>query len=509
MLLSLLLRGLSNAQLVRDCEITGISYDSREVKPGDLFVAIKGYKQDGHDFVADALSKGASGVVVEHIVRIPQDKGIAIVEDARFALSHLACAFYGNPSRDLLVVGVTGTKGKTTTCHMVKDMLDSMGYSTGLLGTVHNIIGEEVRPCKHTTPESPDLLSMQREMVEKGCTAVVMEVSSHALALDRVAHVEFDVAVFTNIGSDHLDFHGTIDNYIDAKGKLFESLPRTPARPERNLPFAVINNDDPFSDYFLSKAPEMSITYGLEQPSDVRATDVEVGSRGSSFSISYGGKTIRTQINLPGRFNIYNALAASAVSLGLGSDLYEVAEVLPRLSGVRGRAELVSGTEEYAVWVDYAHTPESLKDILDTARQVADNRVIVVFGCGGDRDKFKRPVMGRISGEIADVVIITNDNPRTEDQEEILDQIEAGVNEVKRAKPGLVFERISDRGKAIARAISFAQKGDVVVIAGKGHETYQILGDRVVSFDDAEVARNVIEALKDYSGHEKPGLGEF
>jgi len=499
MLLSTLLQGLPDIQLVRDCEVTGIAYDSREVREGNLFVAIKGYKLDGHDFVADAISRGASGVVVEDMVCVPQGKGMAIVENTRFVLSHLACAFYGNPSRDLLVVGITGTKGKTTTCHMVKDMLDSMGYSTGLLGTVHDIIGDEVRPVKHTTPESLDLLSMQKEMVEKGCTAVVMEVSSHALALDRVAHVEFDVAVFTNIGMDHLDFHRTLDNYVNTKGRLFESLARRPSLPGQNLPFAAINCDDSFSDYFLSVAPKKSITYGLEQESDVRALNVQAGSRGSSFAISYCGKTIKTQINLPGRFNVYNALAASTVALGLGLDLERVSQILPRLGGVRGRAEVVSGTEEYTVWVDYAHTPESLKDILSTARQVADNRVIVVFGCGGDRDTHKRPVMGRISGEIADMVIITDDNPRTEDEEEILDQIEVGIDEARLKKPGLVFERIKDRERAIARAISSAQKGDVVVIAGKGHETYQVFRDRVVSFDDAEVARKVIGALKDHS----------
>ncbi|HHY69660.1 MAG TPA: UDP-N-acetylmuramoyl-L-alanyl-D-glutamate--2,6-diaminopimelate ligase [Bacillota bacterium] len=500
MLLSTLLEGLDDACVIRDCEVVGIAYDSRKVEVGDLFVAIKGYQFDGHDFVGDALLRGASGVVVQDQVDIPQDKGIAVVKDSRFALSHLGCVYYGNPSKDLLVVGVTGTKGKTTTCHMVKEFLDSIGYRTGLIGTVHNIIGGEVLPVTHTTPESLDLLAMHREMVDRGCTAVVMEVSSHALELSRVAHVQFDVGVFTNIGTDHLDFHNTLENYVAAKRRFFQLLAKTPTSAQGVLPFAVINHDDPFWDYFASAGPRDFITYGIDQESDVRAIDVETGAKGSRFTLLFKGSKKEAEIHLPGRFNVYNALAASAVSLGLGMNIEEVVEVLRRLSGVKGRAELVSGEEEYAVWVDYAHTPESLRDILLTAKQVADNRVIVVFGCGGDRDKGKRPIMGKIAGEIADVVIITNDNPRTEDEDEILDQIQVGLAQAQMEKPQLAFYRIKDRAQAIEKAIWLAEKGDVVVIAGKGHETYQIFKDKTVHFDDAEVARKAIDDSKKSRG---------
>jgi UDP-N-acetylmuramoyl-L-alanyl-D-glutamate--2,6-diaminopimelate ligase len=492
MLLSSMLRGLGDAYLMQDCDVTGIAYDSREVKEGFLFVAIKGYELDGHIFVGDAFSRGASGVVVQDRVSVPPGKGLAVVADSRFALSHLSAEFYRNPSRDLLVVGITGTKGKTTTCHMIKQMLEASGYSTGLVGTVQNIIGNECRPVRHTTPEALDLFEMQREMVDKGCKAVTMEVSSHALSLSRVSHVDFDIAVFTNIGTDHLDFHNTLDDYVKAKGKLFESLGKRALPGKEFKPLAILNRDDRFCDYFESVTSTDTITYGFSQEADVRAHEAETGPKGSVFTLSFAGKDRRVRIGLPGKFNIANALAASALGFGIGMGIDEVAVVLSELKGVRGRAELVPESSEFTVWVDYAHTPESLRDILMTARDVSENRVIAVFGCGGDRDKHKRPIMGRIAGEIADLVVITDDNPRTEDEDEILDQIEIGVREAQEANPNLVYRRIKDRRKAISEAVSLASKGDIVVLAGKGHETYQIFKNKTVHFDDAEEVRKAI-----------------
>jgi len=489
MLLSNLLAGLEGAELRHDCRVTGIAYDSRKVKEGYIFVAIKGFKLDGHAFVDDALARGASGVVAQADVSVPAGKGLAVVKDSRFALSHLACRFYRDPSSNLLVAGITGTKGKTTVCHMIKRIFEAMGHKTGLVGTLYNIVGDDVRPVERTTPEASDLLGLQREMVDKGCTAVAMEVSSHALALHRVAHVKFDVAVFTNIGLDHLDFHKTMEDYVETKSRLFRMLSHS-IHP--NGPLAVINRDDPHWQQFKPHDSVKMITYGLSQDADVRAQNLETGPRGSRFTLCFRGRQQDVYINLPGRFNIENCLAAGAVGLGMGMTLESVAEALSKMEVVRGRAQPVPGARDYTVWVDYAHTPESLRNILATARDVASNRVIVVFGCGGDRDKHKRPVMGRIAGEIADLVVITNDNPRTEDPDHILDQVEAGLLEAKACKPGISYIRIKDREEAIHKAIALAQAGDVVVIAGKGHETYQVFADTTVHFDDFEVAAQAI-----------------
>lgn len=488
---SYLLAGLDGADLIRDCRVTGIAYDSRAVKEGYVFVAIKGFKLDGHAFVSDALARGASGIVVERPVPVPPDKGLAVVKDSRFALSHLACRFYKDPSGSLLVAGITGTKGKTTVCHMVKRMLESMGYKTGLAGTVHNIVAGDIRPVERTTPEAPELLALQREMVDRGCTAMAMEVSSHALALHRVAHVKFDIGVFTNIGTDHLDFHGTMETYVGTKAKLFNMLSQGKSP---HTPLVVLNADDPHWRRFIPENKAKVITCGFSEGADLRALNPQTGPRRSRFTLCFRGQRQEAEVNLPGRFNIMNSLAAGAVGLGMGMTLESVAEALSGLESVRGRAEPVPGSRGFAVWVDYAHTPESLRDILLTAKEVAGNRVIAVFGCGGDRDKGKRPIMGRIAGEIADVVVITNDNPRTENPDDILDQVESGVLEAMEKEPCISYLRIRDRREAICRAISLAQDGDVVVIAGKGHEAYQVFADKTVHFDDFEEAAKAIAA---------------
>lgn len=384
MRLSCLLHGLKDARLINDCQVNGIAYDSRDAKENHLFVAIKGFELDGHAFIADAFLNKASGVVSQKHVSVPIDKGLAIVKNSRFALSHLACNFYRDPSSDLLTVGVTGTKGKTTVCHMIKQILDASGHKTGLLGTVHNILGNTIVPGERTTPESSDLFKLQRQMVDTNCTAVTMEVSSHALALSRVSHVKFDIGVFTNIGTDHLDFHKTFENYIALKANLFQMLNRFPKPQNESYPtFAVLNKDDPHYDYFRSFTKTKLITYGFSADANVRACDIITHPDQSTFMLCFNGKKQKVRINLPGTFNIENALAASAVGFGLGMTMDSIVQVIANLKGVRGRAELVHGPQDFTVWIDYAHTPESLKDILKTAKMVSNNRVIGVFGCGG------------------------------------------------------------------------------------------------------------------------------
>lgn len=475
------------AKLVRDAEITGVTYDSRKVKPGFLFVAIPGTEQDGRTFISDAKRRGASAVVTEASglpYGIDPKMGFADVPDARKALSSVSSLFYGEPSRSLLVVGVTGTKGKTTTCHLVKEVLDATGEKTGLLGTVHTIVGDEERPAGRTTPEATDLHSLMHDMVLAGSTAVTMEVSSHGLALGRVQDIQFDAAVLTNIGRDHLDFHKTMEDYVAAKRHLFTLTGKSKTKG-RGGPVLVVNGDDSHAGSFTEGTGVPPITYGVSPGVSVRAENLILDRSGTTFTVNFAGHRERVRISLPGTFNVYNALSAASVAFGLGKDPAAIAAGLAAAKRVRGRVEVVPGPGEYSVWVDYAHTPESLRDILALAREMTQARVIAVFGCGGDRDSGKRPVMGRIAGDMADLVVITNDNPRTEDQDRILDQIEAGIRESKGAS---AFLRIKDRAEAIGEAVKLAGPGDIVVLAGKGHETYQEFGDRTVHFDDVEVA---------------------
>jgi len=506
MRLSTLLKDMPGSEVVRDAEISGIAYDSRAISPGYAFFAIPGFKDDGRRFIPQALNRGASAVVTclndafpeAGALGLSESAGLALVKDPRRALSSAAAVFYGYPSRDLTVVGITGTKGKTTTCHLVRSVLESCGLRTGLIGTVHNIVGDEVRPVTRTTPESSDLQALLREMVSRDCRAVTMEVSSHALELYRVEDIFFDAAVFTNLGWDHLDFHGTMEAYARAKARLFELLGKTRGAKRADRPLvASVNCDDEYSSLFRERAAGRVVTYGLREGAEVRAEDIETGPRGTSFTMVCGKERLRLRTRLIGRFNVYNALAAASVGYGFGFEPVDIVRGLESAESVRGRVELVPGTDRFSVWVDYAHTPESLQNILALARDLSAGKVIVVFGCGGDRDRSRRPAMGRLAGDMADLVIITNDNPRTEDEDRILDDIEAGLKE-SRGKSS--YLRIKDRREAINEAIRRAGKGDVVVIAGKGHETYQIIGDKAYHFDDAEEARKAILAAGEGSG---------
>lgn len=485
MRLSKVLQDVAAEFLGSDIDITGIAYDSRAARPGYAFFAIPGTVQDGRKYIPDALTKGAVAVVTERpegkSLEVPRGVTLVLVPDARRALSSASNLFYGEPSKSLAVVGVTGTKGKTTTCHMVKSVLDGCGERAGLIGTLHNIVGDEERPVTRTTPESTDLHYLLREMVDRGSTAATIEVSSHALVLSRVEDLRFRAAVLTNVGRDHLDFHGTVENYAEAKRHLFEMLPGDGV--------AVLNKDEPLFGFFKEVVRVPLVTYGLGGGAEVTAEGLRMDASGSEFCLRAGGRSERVKLGLPGRFNVYNALAAAAAAYGMGKDLAAIARGLSATPGVRGRVEVVKGPGDFTVWVDYAHTPESLESILNLAREVTKGRLITVFGCGGDRDAGKRPKMGKIAGDIADYVVITDDNPRTEDEDRILDHIEEGLRSSAGASR---FSRIKDRAEAIRMAIRMAGPGDIVVIAGKGHETYQEFKDCTIDFDDASVAANAM-----------------
>lgn len=470
-----------------DPVITGIHYDSRRVRPGFVFVCIRGFRQDGHSFVGDALERGAVAVVAEKRIDVPDGVAWIQARDTRSALAAMAASFYGHPSRELFLCGVTGTNGKTTTTHLIEAVLRAKGEKTGLIGTVWNKIGDQKLPVTHTTPESLDLQSLLREMVDSGVRAVAMEVSSHGLVLQRVAGCEFDAAVFTNLTQDHLDFHRDMREYLEAKMLLFKNLGkrRTKSRPF----YAVVNADDPVAKEIIENTDAPVLTYGIREKADLVAKDLQLSSKMSRFVLSYRGEESLFTLLLPGAFNVYNSLAAIAVGLQEGLSLEAIREALREVRGVPGRFEVVDAGQDFTVIVDYAHTPDGLENLLRTARSIAEGRLITVFGCGGDRDPSKRPVMGKISGELSDYTVITSDNPRTEDPQRIIEQIVAGIKQVSGAK----FAVEPDRKEAIRIALHRARRGDIVVIAGKGHEDYQIIGEKRYPFDDRKVAREIIE----------------
>ncbi|MBX6378469.1 MAG: UDP-N-acetylmuramoyl-L-alanyl-D-glutamate--2,6-diaminopimelate ligase, partial [Clostridia bacterium] len=442
------------------CEVTGLAYDSRRVRPGDAFLAIRGFHLDGHDFIADALARGAVACVVEDPTRLPAGVPAAVVRDGRRAAATIACRFFGDPTRHLTLVGVTGTNGKTTTAWLTRAALLA-STATGLVGTVENVVGGRSRPVERTTPEAVDLQALFREMVDAGDGAAVMEVSSHALALHRVDGCHFDAAVFTNLTQDHLDFHGTLEAYREAKARLFAMLP-----PDARG--AVLNADDPSWRAMAEVCRAPVLTYALEADADLRAEDVSLTPEGAVFAAVHGGERVPVRLHLPGRYNVANALAAMGAALVCGVPLERAAAALASVPGVPGRLERVSRSDSVTVLVDYAHTPDGLEKVLNAVREFTRGRLVVVFGCGGDRDRGKRPIMGEIAARLADRVYITSDNPRSEEPEAIVKEVEAGV----RGVPGASWVVEVDRGRAIAAAIAEARPGDVVLIAGKGHETY-------------------------------------
>ena len=472
-----------------DVEVTGLAYHTSAVKPGYLFACWRGSHYDGHDFAAEAVKRGAKVILAEAGLDLPAPVTQVLVPDSRRALALLAAQFWGHPSRLMRVVGVTGTNGKTTTTHLIRHILSRNGHRVGLLGTVRNVVCDRELPVHHTTPESVDVMPLMAQMVECGSSYCVMEVSSHALAQGRVAGCEFAVAVMTNVTQDHLDFHGTFTQYLEAKARLFSALATGYLGQPRGKKLGVVNADDPSWGRFAEEARRGGVgvfTYAVDSPADLVAGEVKIGATATHFLARSGGTEAPVRIPLVGRFNVYNSLAALAVAVGEGIPLAVAARALGDAPQVPGRFDLVDRGQDFTVVVDYAHTPDGLENVLRTAREITHGRVILVFGCGGDRDRTKRPIMGKLAGELSDLAVVTSDNPRTEDPGQIIKDIEGGMGE------GCSYRVEPDRRRAIGLALAEAQAGDLVLIAGKGHETYQIIGERTLPFDDREVVRELL-----------------
>lgn len=462
-----------------DIDVSGIVYDSRQAHPGCMFCCIEGFKSDGHNFIADAIGRGARVLCLQKKVEIPDGVTAVAVSDTRVALARMAAEFYGHPSRKLKVTGVTGTNGKTTTTFLIAHILNSMGSHTGLMGTLFVKIGEELEMAKHTTPEALDLQSTLSRMVSAGMEYAVLEVSSHALSLNRVDDCRFERAVFTNLTQDHLDFHLTMDDYFKAKLRFFSFLQKEQGH------LAIINGDDPRASAILASLEAPALTYGLREKNlCYRAENVRVTPQGVDYDLHAGDLLVHVRLSISGLFNVYNSLAAIATVCSYGISPAAAAEAMRDFEGVKGRFQMIRAGQDFSVVVDYAHTPDGLRNILNSAREITQGTLTAVFGCGGDRDRTKRPIMGEIAAAIADRVILTSDNPRTEEPEKILQNIEEGVTGADKS-----YEKIVDRKEAIFRALSQAKKGDTIVIAGKGHENYQIFRDRTIHFDDAEVVQ--------------------
>ena len=467
-----LLKGIRVLECTADpeLEIEAVHYDSRKVTPGSLFMAISGFASDGNRFIPMAMSRGAAAVVT---AKKPEgDVPYVLVESDRLALAMLGCNFFGHPAKRMTMIGVTGTNGKTSTTLLLKQVLEkTLGAKVGLIGTMANMVGEEVIPTERTTPESFDLQALFGRMYTAGCTHVVMEVSSHAVTLERIGGTHFDIAAFTNLTEDHLDFHKTMDAYCDAKAELF-----------RRCDKAVVNIDDSYSGRILSAAACPVLTTSVAGSADLRAENLELLSEGISFAAICGEEQAVVHLPIPGRFTVYNALTVLGIAKQLGISLAAAAEALKTAEGVKGRVEVVpTPGMPYSVLIDYAHTPDGLENVLSSVKDFCKGRLISVFGCGGDRDPMKRPIMGRIGVEQSDLAIITSDNPRTEDPMAIIEDILKGVN------PELgEYIVMEDRRAAIRYAMDIAKKDDIIVLAGKGHETYQEINGHKYHLDERE-----------------------
>ena len=440
-----------------DTEITQVVYDSRKVTPGSLFVAVTGFVTDGNRFIPMALEKGAVAVVTAK--EPEEDVPYILVESDRLALARIGANFYGKPADDMALIGITGTNGKTTSTLLLKHVLETvLGAKVGLIGTMENMIGQESVPAERTTPESLDLQALFAQMRSAGCSHVIMEASSHAIALERVGGIHFKVAAFTNLTEDHLDFHKTMENYCDTKAELF-------ARCDA----AVANRDDEWFARMCAKATVPVLSTAVRGEGDLRAEDLELMSDGIAFTAVYQGIRVPVRLPIPGKFTVYNALTVLGCAIQLGISLGDAAAALATAKGVKGRVEVVpTPGKPYTVLIDYAHTPDGLENVLSSVRGYCKGRLIAVFGCGGDRDPIKRPIMGRIGVELSDIAIITSDNPRTEEPMEIISDILKGVD-----APADRYRVVENRPSAIRLAMDIAQKNDIIVLAGKGHETYQ------------------------------------
>lgn len=478
MKLTELAKSLPNpAQVCGQAEITGLTCDSRKVSPGDLYFCLPGLRVDGHSFAQQAADKGAAALVVER--KLPVELPQVLVEDARAAMSYMAQCFYGYPARGMRGVGITGTKGKTTTSFLVREIARHAGYKVGLMGTVCTSIGDKEEPASLTTPDPIDVQSLLARMRDAGCDFYVMEVSAHALDLRKLVGMQFDQGVFTNFSQDHLDYFGTMETYRKAKEKFFTPF---------YIRHAVVNADDEAAPHMLGKVE--TTTFGVSKPADAYANDIEIHESGVSFVLSWKDVRLPLHLHISGIFNVYNSMAAAVACLEMGMDPGKVKEGLEAVTVVPGRIEPLPTHTPYRVILDYAHSPASLESILKTIREFTRGRLICLFGCGGGRDKEKRPIMGEISGRLADFSILTSDNPRLEQPMDILSAIEAGI------KPtGAPYVVIENRREAIRYAMQMGQPGDVIVLAGKGHETYQDIGGQKLPFDEKVVVRELLREM--------------
>lgn len=472
MKLKQLLRDVSVLEFTADMEqdINNVVCDSRKVTDGSLFLAVSGFSFDGNQFIPMAMAKGAAAVVT---AKRPAEKvPYVLVESDRKAMALIGCNFYGHPARDMTIIGVTGTNGKTSTTLMLKQVLEkTTGAKVGLIGTMENMVGDRVIPTERTTPESLELQGLLSQMRSAGCRYVVMEVSSHAIALERIGGIHFDVAAFTNLTQDHLDFHKTMENYCMTKAKLFRRCNR-----------AVINRDDAYFEVIRNAAPEQVLTTSVGGEAQLTAANVALRADGISFTANYMGRRIPVQVQIPGRFTVCNALTVLGIALQLGVPIEDAAKALTDVHGARGRAEVIpTPGKPYTVLLDYAHTPDGLENILRSVRNFCAGQLIVIFGCGGDRDPGKRPIMGEIAVRLADLAVITSDNPRTEKPMAIICDIVSGIS--TKHKNYVIIE---DRRQAIRYAMDIAGKNDIIVLAGKGHETYQEINGVKYHLDERE-----------------------
>ncbi len=478
MLLSKLCKGFEHRRLGADMNIDVLEYDSRKVRPGSLFCCVVGTFSDGHAYAETAVEAGAAALLAER--ELPIDVPQVIVPNTRIAMAEMAAALYGHPEREMQLVGITGTNGKTTTTYMIKAIAERAGKKVGLIGTIRNMIGGRVIETERTTPESVDLYRLLREMKDEGVELVVMEVSSHSLDQHRVHGLMFDVGEFTNLTQDHLDYHKTFENYLAAKQKLFFQSK-----------CGVINIDDPYAAAMMEPLTLPIVTFGIRERADVCASEIDITTRGVQFDMHFPGGATRINIPIPGLFSVFNAMGAAAVALALYIPMEHIKSGLEDMKSVSGRLEpLPTGDLGFSVFVDYAHTPDALENVLKTVRGFAKGRIITVFGCGGDRDRAKRPIMGEIAGRYSDRLVVTSDNPRTEDPFKILEAIEEGVK-----KSGCAYVTIEQRREAIRHALENARKDDVIVVAGKGHENYQEINGVKHHFDDKETVMELLASL--------------
>lgn len=465
-------------------EISGVAFDSRVVSNDYLFVAIKGFKSDGHDYIEQVINKGATAIIVENDVKVKEDITIIKLKDSRASLSKVSANFYGNPSKYMDMIGITGTNGKTTITYLIKSIFEKSSKRTGIIGTIGNIIDGELIKTENTTPESTIIQKSLRDMVDANVDSCVMEVSSHSLDLKRVEDCNFDVGVFTNLSRDHLDYHETLENYFEAKLKLFFMTKRA----------NIINNDDSYGAEIVNRIANLNtptITYGIEKKSDIFATNIDYHLEGVKFTLNTPKGKIDIHLNIPGEFSVYNALAAASCGYVYDISLEDIRDGLEMVEGVKGRFEIVPTNRDFTVIIDFAHTPDGLEKVLTTIEQFAEGRVVTLFGAGGNRDRTKRPIMGETVAKHADFLIVTSDNPRNEDPEKIIEDIIEGVEKVSKN-----YISIVDRREAIRYAIENAKPKDIILLAGKGHETYTIIKDEVLPFDERQIVLNILKDME-------------